>query len=182
MYLCQCQCGVQKIIGSRYLRDGRSRSCGCLQVEQISKRSTTHGGTKNNKISSEYVAWRNMKARCYRPEVKEYKNYGGRGIKICNRWLLSFESFYQDMGKKPTSKHSIDRIDVNGNYEPKNCRWATRKEQSRGLRKNVWFIVNGVPVIQKELSKMVGVSEPTIMKKLKDGMPKESVVKYYNLK
>lgn len=85
-----------------------------------------------------YSAWTDMKTRCYNPKNSEYNNYGGRGIKVCERWRNSFMAFYEDMGPRPTPQHSIDRKDVNGNYEPGNCRWATRSQQNinRRIRKN----------------------------------------------
>jgi hypothetical protein len=90
----------------------------------------------NNSSSLEYSAWRAMKQRCLCPNAIHFKHYGGRGIKVCDRWINSFENFLKDMGKKPSSIHSMDRIDVNGNYEPNNCRWATPKEQAKNTRRN----------------------------------------------
>jgi len=96
--------------------------------------------------TSEYVCWRHMKQRCNDPSNATYKYYGGKGITVCDRWLNSFTNFYQDMGRKPSSKHSIDRIDNNGNYEPNNCRWLTAVQQSmnKGMRRNSSAIYPGV--------------------------------------
>jgi hypothetical protein len=88
-----------------------------------------HGFAKRNKKTPEYICYEKIKSRCYSKTAKDYKHYGGRGIKVCDRWLNSFESFLDDMGNRPSSKHSIDRIDVNGNYELSNCRWATQDVQ-----------------------------------------------------
>ncbi len=93
-----------------------------------------HGFARRGKHTAEFKTWTYMKRRCCQPTHKDYKNYGGRGIKICDRWLNDFTLFLADMGPKPSEKHSIDRIDVNGNYEPSNCRWASFNQQARNKR------------------------------------------------
>jgi len=131
-WLCACECGKDKAIYSYDLKSGHTKSCGCLRQETTGNKLKTHG--LSNKIP-EYESWKGMKKRCANPKDKEYRNYGDRGIKVCDRWLNSFKSFYADMGSKPSPSHSIDRIDVDGNYEPSNCRWATPKQQRNNQRK-----------------------------------------------
>lgn len=127
---CLCECGNESITTTGRLKSGMTKSCGCLRVQMISKRNRekiTHRMTG----SSEWIAWSNIKARCYNVNHDAYSLYGGRGIKVCKRWLSSFENFIEDMGKKPGPKYSIDRINSNGDYKPSNCRWATAQEQIR---------------------------------------------------
>jgi hypothetical protein len=113
------------------------KSCGCLTIERTKEVHTQHGDcidARNNGVSSEYQAWDNMIARCERLSCREYCHYGGRGIMVCSQWKQSFTNFLADMGRKPTSKHSLDRINNDGNYEPLNCRWATAKQQINNRR------------------------------------------------
>lgn len=122
----------------------------------------THGHTKNGKWTPEYRTWSAMKERCGLVSSKAWKNYGARGIKVCDRWL-DFSFFFADMGPKPSSAHSIDRIDNNGNYEPSNCRWASRAEQISNRRNTLRVDVDGQQVELRALSRLIGVGYRTLV-------------------
>jgi hypothetical protein len=131
-WLCRCDCGGEGIVRGDKLIKGLSKSCGCISKEMFVKRVTKHGHTKHRLHSRAYSCWKNMKGRCLNPQHKQYPDYGGRGITVCQRWLI-FENFYADMGDPPPDL-SLDRINNNGNYEPGNCRWATVAEQLANRR------------------------------------------------
>ena len=133
---CKCDCGKRVTASGDNLKKGRVASCGCLRREVIKTRSITHGESDRvgQPPSPEYRSWLSMRHRCLQPGNDNFANYGGRGIKVCARWD-SFENFLADMGRRPSSKHSLDRKEVDGDYEPGNCRWATAKEQQNNRRK-----------------------------------------------
>lgn len=129
---CKCDCGKTVSVRGDVLRYGFTKSCGCLRVSNGIKRgrdSFKHGDS----FTSEYSTWANMKDRCLNPNCQSFKNYGGRGITVCNRWL-QYENFLADMGRKPSPAHSLDRINNDRGYSPSNCRWATQKEQTNNRR------------------------------------------------
>ena len=125
-WLCQCDCGRKTVIRGTYLRKGSTVNCGCDDRRIHIK----HGKHQ----TPEYRTWDNMKQRCYNPNRAQFKYYGGRGITVHERWRDSFENFYEDMGPKPSQQHSIDRKEVDGNYGPDNCQWATKSEQQQNKR------------------------------------------------
>lgn len=153
-YRCRCDCGTEKTFDGGNIERGVSTSCGCLRVEQLRARSITHGGSN----TAEYRIWFDMKERCGNKSKRDFMNYGGRGISVCSRWLGDFAAFYADMGPRPSTKHSIDRKDTNGHYEPDNCRWATATQQRENQRRTRLFTFNGHTGTLKDLARRAGIS------------------------
>lgn len=145
-------------------------------------RNIVHGHAKANNRSPEWEAWKHMKSRCYNPNDEKYKNYGARGIIVCDEWKNSFQQFLCDMGIRPSIQHSIERDNVNGNYEPKNCRWVHYKEQYRNKTNTVHLIVNGKATYQSEFARMLKVDNKTIRTHLKSGKTPDEIVCYFNKK
>lgn len=159
IWVCMCSCGkISNVIGSA-LKNGRTKSCGCLAAELTRGRNSTHGYTRVGKHAPEYNAWEQMKGRCYKETNNRYYRYGARGIKVCDRWLESFDNFISDMGLKPTKKHSLERIDNDGNYEPDNCKWGTDEEQRRNKSSNVWIECDGERLILQDWINKLGLAK-----------------------
>lgn len=172
---CRCKCGAAVEATTGSLRSGATKSCGCLRRDQIIERSTKHGhAPKVSARTPEYNAWKAMRSRCGNPRNQDYKRYGGRGIRVCARWD-DFEIFLQDMGPRPTNKHSLDRIDSNGNYEPGNCRWATRKQQSRNREYTHRLNINGRTIFLPDLAREIDIKPATLRARLRSGWDHERV-------
>lgn len=139
-WICRCDCGAEVIVFGYALKNGNTKSCGCLQKELAKTVHTTHSFAH----ISEYRIWRNIKQRCYNPKHDSYKDYGGRGITMCDEWKESFEAFYRDMGPRPSHHHSIDRRDNDKGYSKDNCRWATWEEQNSNKRNSVFYEYKGI--------------------------------------
>lgn len=165
MWRCQCDCGQSSVVDGSALRNGNTSSCGCGRREVSANNAFKHGGVG----SPTYSVWESMKKRCFDPRQKSYKDYGGRGIRVCDRWM-SFIHFLADMGERPSGMW-IDRINNDKGYEPGNCRWATPAEQQRNRSNNKMLTLNGVTKTQSEWASDIGVSGATIHKRLKRGWP-----------
>lgn len=163
-WLCQCSCGTEKEICAYNLTKGLTNSCGCLSVEKFTDRSKTHGLSN----SREYQIWMGIKARCTCETNSAYKYYGAKGVKVCDAWLNSFEQFLADMGEAPEGM-SIERIDVSGNYEPSNCKWATQEEQANNKTNNRFITWRGKTMTAAQWGRKVGLCSHTILRRLRDG-------------
>ena len=165
---CLCDCGKYINTATGRLRSGGVKSCGCFSVEATKKRNTTHGHTINNKESVEFRAWLSMRGRCSRSSHHAYHNYGGRGISVCNRWD-DFGNFFSDMGERPSDKHSLERKNNNKDYYKENCRWATRKEQTRNRRVSIFLTANGLTMVMQEWAIRTGIKYCTLWARKKRG-------------
>lgn len=170
----QCDCGKIKIIEGKSLRLGRTVSCGCYHKDKLRQMLTKHGHAKGSG-SRVYEVWEGMKQRCLNINNARYQDYGGRGIRVCERWM-KFENFLADMGERPKGT-SIDRINNDGNYEPGNCRWATRKEQQNNLRNNVRITYKGTTKTFNEWAEIMGIKRHTLYTRYKRGWPIDKIFK-----
>jgi len=164
----KCECGIERQLPKHVLTSGDSQSCGCLRQEMHSNWNITHGAKRGGHSTPEYSSWLSMKARCTNVYDPEFHNYGGRGISICENWLASFKAFLSDMGPRPNDS-TLDRIDVNGNYEPGNCRWATITTQTRNMRSNRRMEFNGETLCLSEWAERYGLRSDCISARLKRG-------------
>lgn len=159
-WICRCDCGVVKEVSAQALRLGSTVSCGCYNKEYL-ENNIKHGhNRKQCPKSGTYKSWDKMIQRCNNPNACEYKWYGGKGVSVCERWK-DFTNFLSDMGERPNGK-SIDRINVRGNYEPSNCRWASTKQQANNTRRNVKFEHNGEMKTISELADIAGIEYDTM--------------------
>ncbi len=156
---CLCDCGGERVVRADSLKCGSIRSCGCLHRESAraaGKATAKHGMNK----SSTHSTWMQMRRRCNSPNCDKFSYYGGRGIKVCERWD-DFKNFLEDMGERPGGM-SLDRIDTNGNYEPSNCRWATKEQQANNTRANVFVEIGGEKKTVSQAARLLGIPAPRI--------------------
>lgn len=177
-WLCKCDCGNTKIVQSRNLLNGHCQSCGCLAKNPDPKYTITHGKT-NTRL---YDIWKNMKGRCYTPSNSGYKHYGARGIQVCDEWKNDFNSFYEwsmNSGYNPNAKRgecTIDRIDVNGNYEPDNCKWVNMIEQANNRTSTKKHFIGGEYLTLREIATNYGIPYKTLKGRIDRGADIETAV------
>lgn len=165
-WLFACECGNQHIACVKTVASGNTRSCGCLARETLIARNTTHGLAK--KHPKTYRTWKDMRSRCNNPNNKDFANYGGRGITVCNAWD-DFAVFMADMGARPEGL-TIERIDVNGNYEPSNCKWADGDEQANNKQTTVRITHNGETKSLTQWAKQLGKAHGTLTYRMANGL------------
>jgi hypothetical protein len=185
-WMCDCDCGGRVEVLSTNLRPGNTTSCGCVSRTLSRQRRTTHGRSR----TPESDAWNNMRVRCYNPANPSYGDYGGRGIRVCERWRGGdcFAAFYADLGPKPSRLHMLDRIDNDGYYScgkcaeclavgrPMNCRWATRTEQNRNKRSNVWLTARGERMLLSDFAPLTGLFVASVYDLLARGWTPDDIL------
>lgn len=170
---CACECGKTHRARGTHLRSGRIKSCGCLNRDMVIARHLTHGLTG----TTEYGSWIAMRGRCYdQKHNNQFKNYGGRGIVVCDRWRNSFENFLSDMGPKPSAAYSIERRDNNGNYEPSNCCWADAKTQQSNKRNTHFVTFEGKTFSCAEWDRLLGFGRQLVYSRIRKGWSTEKAI------
>lgn len=172
---CKCDCGNITETGPSRLKTGITKSCGCIQKEKLKLRSISHGKS----YTPEYRAWRDMKNRCYNISNKYYDNYGGRGISVHPPWVDSFQEFFNYVGERPSNNYSLDRPNVNGNYEPGNVKWATTKEQAIHRTDNVMLEMDEEWDTQGNWSRKLGITRTYIKMYIQKGLSLSQIVSQY---
>lgn len=172
---CVCDCGTEKSVATSPLNLGKSTSCGCFQREDASRRVATHGYCRKNDRRPEYSIWRGMLTRCENPNEPAYRNYGGRGITVCEQWH-DFATFLKDVGNRPSPDYSLDRIDNSKGYEPGNIAWATNKEQANNTRVNRIIEIDGTTKTLAQWCDALGIKRQTVQSRLTRGWNEKDAV------
>lgn len=169
-WLCRCACGGEFEARSARLRLGETKSCRACSLARKTKHGHARKGGKRHEL---YNTWAGMISRCENPNEPGYRYYGARGIAVCKRWRTSFEVFLADMGERPSPEHSIDRVNVDENYEPTNCRWATKTEQIENKRNRLRITFNGTTQLVSQWAAQTGLPYQTLQCRLKRGWSPE---------
>lgn len=167
-FVCVCDCGKQTIAVGQDIKSGNTTSCGCVKKAIGLTSNLKHGQSKEANKTGAYRSWTTMKSRCYNEDNNRFCLYGGRGIVVCERWLNSFENFFADMGERPEG-YTLDRINVNGNYSPENCRWASTSEQARNQRTNVWYQFGDEKMIQADVARALNIHPSQVLEMRRKG-------------
>ena len=170
--VCLCSCGREGIVSSGNLRSSKSQSCGCLKLERLSQRAT-HGACQVEGYTPEYRSWCHIVDRCCNPKAPAFHRYGGRGILICPEWRASFEAFRDHIGPRPSSSHSVERIENNKGYEPGNVKWPLPREQSRNTSRNHLMTLNGETMCLTDWASRIGLGVGTLWARTKAGWTDE---------
>lgn len=187
LWKCICDCGKESVTGYSNLMTGNTKSCGCMEKANLEyfQRHSYRRKSANFDFSGTlnkhplYGLWSSMLTRCYNKNSKHYNIYGGRGIKVCDRWLpenLGFEHFVSDMGERPSNMHTLDRINNDGDYCPENCRWATITQQSNNKRKSIIVYYFGKRIYLKELCKIIGLNYSRVAHQIQKGFDINSII------
>jgi hypothetical protein len=171
-WLFHCTCGndIERVVGK--VRIGHTKSCGCLNREMIAARNRTHGASG----TPEWYAWKEMNKRCRNPHVYAYHRYGGRGIRVCAKWKKSFSAFLKDVGLKPSVKHSLGRIDNDGNYTPSNVHWEIQRTQARNRHTNLMLFWEGKKRALAEICELTGVDYNRTYRQLRKGVSLKKII------
>lgn len=173
---CRCACGAIHFAAGGKLRRGEVTSCGCDTARRLREANVKHGDASGGQLTPEYRAWSNMIDRCERPGNKQYKDWGGRGIAVCDRWRRSFADFLEDVGRRPSAQHTLGRIDNDRNYEPGNVRWETRAEQNKNKRSTISVTFDGHTLCLREWSRVVSIPYQTLYQRHRSGWPVEQML------
>lgn len=187
LWRCICDCGKESVTGYSNLMTGNTKSCGCMEKANLEyfqrhsyrrkSASLDFSGTLNKHPL--YGLWSSMLTRCYNKNSKHYNIYGGRGIKVCDRWLpvnFGFEHFVSDMGERPSNMHTLDRINNDGDYCPENCRWATITQQSNNKRQSIIVYYFGKRIYLKELCQIIGLNYSRVAHQIQKGFDINSII------
>lgn len=179
----KCDCGNENIVDGYALRSGNTQSCGCYHSDKVSARSTVHGDARTGRFAPEYNSYVGMLQRCRDKNHARYKDYGGRGITVCDRWIsgegerTGYECFKADMGLRPSKQHTIERRENDGNYCPSNCYWATRSEQQNNKRRKLNVTIDGATIPLVVACRMFGGRPDTARKRILRGVPPKEAVR-----
>lgn len=177
-WLCRCACGAEKVVSSGGLQGGQTKSCGCFRAERMGSLTFKHGGRSRARPQKrpEYKAWEQMRNRCVDASHKQWRWYGGKGIKVHPEWERDFEAFLAHVGPRPSNKHSLDRIQSGGNYEPGNVRWATWTEQARNRSSNRIVEFSGKSMTMIEAAELAGIPYKTVKSRIGHGWSVEEAL------